>query len=79
MPVSEGHRLVGPLLVLNLVNGCGREHHYVRNLKQNDYYYFYNYRRQKCCGIHPVYLEETVEFNRFFQIDRDKTASAPRN
>ena len=41
--------------------------------------YFYNYRRQKCCEIHPVYLEETVEFNRFFQIDRDKTASAARN
>ena len=29
--------------------------------------------------IQPVYLEETVEFNRFFQIDRNKTASAARN
>ena len=29
--------------------------------------------------IQPVYLEEMVEFNRFFQIGRDKTASAIRN
>ena len=29
--------------------------------------------------IQPVYLEKTVEFNRFFQNDRDKTASAARN
>ena len=30
-------------------------------------------------GVQPVYLEETVEFNRLFQIDRDKTASVARN
>ena len=28
--------------------------------------------------IQPVYLKETVEFNRFFQLDRDKTASVAR-